>query len=265
MLMTARADQRLAAARDKRCLTGYSLSEKGAGRLRWPHLRPIPSDTKIPAADTPETRYAKTADGVHIAYQVVGDGPVDFVYVGPWFTHLEYRWELPQYARYLRRIASFSRLTLFDKRGFGSSDPVPPDQLPNLETRMDAIGRPTGRTMLLPPLFSRGRRPKTCQGSSAGGQKTCAAPGEGEHRKTCVVDAVARAGIGPSRDRLSTGSAERRWSEGAFSSGGGRESNPPASFRPPTDFEGVSDARVAFRPVTSVFVFGRRPRTCKDL
>jgi hypothetical protein len=60
---------------------------------------------------------------------VLGDGPVDFVYVGPWFTHLEYRWELPQYASYLRRIASFSRLIMFDKRGFGLSDPVPLDQL----------------------------------------------------------------------------------------------------------------------------------------
>ena len=87
----------------------------------------------------PETRYTKTSDGVHIAYQVLGDGPVDFVYVGPWVTHLEYRWELPRYASYLRRIAAFSRLILFDKRGFGMSDPVPVDQLPDLETRMDDI------------------------------------------------------------------------------------------------------------------------------
>jgi class 3 adenylate cyclase len=89
--------------------------------------------------DTPETRYARTIDGVHIAYQVVGDGPTDFVYVGPWVTHLECRWEFPPYASYLRRIASFSRLILFDKRGFGMSDPVPADLLPNLETRMDDI------------------------------------------------------------------------------------------------------------------------------
>ena len=89
--------------------------------------------------NVPQTRYATTADGVHIAYQVVGDGPVDFVYVGPWVTHLEYRWDLPRYASYLRRIASFSRLIMFDKRGFGMSDPVPADQLPNLETRMDDI------------------------------------------------------------------------------------------------------------------------------
>jgi class 3 adenylate cyclase len=87
----------------------------------------------------PETRYAKTSDGAHIAYQVLGQGPADFVYVGPWVTHLEYRWDLPQYASYLRRIASFSRLILFDKRGFGMSDPVPADQIPNLETRMDDL------------------------------------------------------------------------------------------------------------------------------
>jgi class 3 adenylate cyclase/pimeloyl-ACP methyl ester carboxylesterase len=89
--------------------------------------------------DVPETRYAKTVDGLHIAYQVIGDGPVDFVYIGPWFTHVEYRWELPRYARFLRRIASFSRLILFDRRGMGMSDSVPIDQLPDPETRMDDI------------------------------------------------------------------------------------------------------------------------------
>jgi hypothetical protein len=81
-----------------------------------------------------------------------------------------------------------------------------------------------------------------------------------------VVDGVRWAPIEPlfPRPHLA-GSAERRTSEGAFGSGGGRESNPPASFRPPTDFEGMSDTRAIFRPVTSVYAFGRRPRTCKDL
>jgi len=55
------------------------------------------------------------------------------------------------------------------------------------------------------------------------------------------------------------------WSETESRSGGGRESNPPGGSRPHTDFEGMSDARTASRPATSVFVFGRRPRTCKDL
>ena len=58
--------------------------------------------------DVPETRYAKTVDGVHIAYQVLGDGPEDFEYASPWVTHIEYRWELQIYASFLRRIASFS-------------------------------------------------------------------------------------------------------------------------------------------------------------
>jgi pimeloyl-ACP methyl ester carboxylesterase len=64
---------------------------------------------------------------------------VDFVYAGPWVTHIEYRWELPIYASFLRRIASFSRLILFDRRGLGMSDPVPADRLPNLETCMDDL------------------------------------------------------------------------------------------------------------------------------
>jgi class 3 adenylate cyclase len=86
---------------------------------------------------TPETQYVTTADGVHIAYQVVGDGPPDFLYIAPWVSHIEMRWRLPRYERYLRRIASFSRLILFDKRGNGLSDPVASHLLPDLETRMD--------------------------------------------------------------------------------------------------------------------------------
>jgi len=102
-------------------------------------------------------------------------------------------------------------------------------------------------------------------GTPAGGQKTCPARGGMEHRKTCVLDAVLRARSGHSRDRLPPGSVQRRWSEGYFSSGGGRESNPPASPRPPTDFEGMSGSCAAFRLVTSAFAFRRRPSTCKDL
>jgi pimeloyl-ACP methyl ester carboxylesterase/class 3 adenylate cyclase len=88
---------------------------------------------------TPETRYAKTADGVHIAYQVVGDGPVDMVFVMGWVTNVEAMWDDPDFARFLRRLASFSRLILFDKRGVGLSDRVPEDRLPDLETRMDDV------------------------------------------------------------------------------------------------------------------------------
>jgi pimeloyl-ACP methyl ester carboxylesterase len=91
------------------------------------------------AVRMPETRYARTPDGQHIAYQVVGDGPVDLVYIGPWVTHLEYRWELPEYASYLEGLAAFSRLILFDRRGMGLSDPLPPEVHPDLEGQIDDI------------------------------------------------------------------------------------------------------------------------------
>ena len=87
----------------------------------------------------PETRYARTADGVNIAYHVVGSGPLDMVFVMGWVTNIEAMWDEPSFARMLRRLASFSRLILFDKRGVGLSDRVPPDRLPDLETRMDDV------------------------------------------------------------------------------------------------------------------------------
>jgi class 3 adenylate cyclase len=84
----------------------------------------------------PETRYAKS-DDVNIAYQVVGDGPRDLVLVPGWVSHLDLDWEEPRYAHFLRRLASFSRLIMFDKRGTGLSDR--PGGLPDLETRMDDV------------------------------------------------------------------------------------------------------------------------------
>jgi pimeloyl-ACP methyl ester carboxylesterase len=89
--------------------------------------------------DAPETRYAKTADGVRLAYQVVGEGPADLVYVPGWVTHLELFWESPAYASFLKRLASFSRVVLFDKRGTGLSDRVPVDRLPRFHDRMDDV------------------------------------------------------------------------------------------------------------------------------
>ncbi len=86
----------------------------------------------------PTTRYAKSGRA-HIAYQVLGEGPLDLVLVHGWISHLELLWEQPAAARSLRRLASFSRLILFDKRGTGLSDPVPVDQLPTLEQRMDDV------------------------------------------------------------------------------------------------------------------------------
>jgi pimeloyl-ACP methyl ester carboxylesterase len=86
----------------------------------------------------PETQYARSGN-LHIAYQVAGDGPVDLVFVHGWISHIEHLWEEPSLARFLNRLASFSRLILLDKRGTGLSDPVPLDKLPTLEERMDDL------------------------------------------------------------------------------------------------------------------------------
>ena len=88
--------------------------------------------------DLPSTRYAKSGD-CHIAYQVVGDGPIDVVFVPGFVSHLEHSWDDPRLAHFFRRLASFSRLILFDKRGTGMSDAVPVQQLPTLEQRMDDV------------------------------------------------------------------------------------------------------------------------------
>jgi pimeloyl-ACP methyl ester carboxylesterase len=84
----------------------------------------------------PETRYAKSGD-VNIAYQVVGEGPLDVVLVHGWVQSFDASWEIEPIRRFYERLASFSRLILFDKRGTGLSDRVPVDDLPTLETRMD--------------------------------------------------------------------------------------------------------------------------------
>ena len=85
---------------------------------------------------TPPTRYARSGD-VSIAYQVVGDGPIDLVLVLGFATHLELQWEAPPFARFFERIGSFSRLIIFDKRGTGLSDPV--SVAPTLEQRVDDV------------------------------------------------------------------------------------------------------------------------------
>jgi pimeloyl-ACP methyl ester carboxylesterase/DNA-binding winged helix-turn-helix (wHTH) protein len=110
------------------------------------HDRPFtPAPSAPPAVDLPapiesfeppETHYARSGD-LNIAYQVVGDGSIDLVFVMGWVSHLEFFWKEPSFARFLRRLASFSRLILFDKRGTGLSDRV--SALPTLEERMDDV------------------------------------------------------------------------------------------------------------------------------
>jgi pimeloyl-ACP methyl ester carboxylesterase/DNA-binding winged helix-turn-helix (wHTH) protein len=92
----------------------------------------------LPFGRPPETMYARSGD-VNIAYQVIGDAPLDLVFVMGWVSHLEYFWREPTFARFLLRLASFSRLILFDKRGTGLSDRVPVNELPTLEQRMDDV------------------------------------------------------------------------------------------------------------------------------
>ncbi len=88
--------------------------------------------------DIPEIRFAKSGD-VHIAYQVVGDGPVDLVFICDWIWNLELQWENPLCVRLLERLSSFSRLLLFDKRGSGLSDRTVDLDLFTLEVRIDDV------------------------------------------------------------------------------------------------------------------------------
>lgn len=86
--------------------------------------------------EVPETRYAKSGD-VHIAYQVLGDGPIDLLFVPGFVSNVEATWQHPVRAAFFRRLASFSRLILFDKRGTGMSDRT--SQIFTLEQRMEDV------------------------------------------------------------------------------------------------------------------------------
>jgi class 3 adenylate cyclase len=120
----------------------------------------------------PETRYARL-HGDRIAYQVLGQGPPDLVFTMGSFSHVDVAWEDPQIALFLRRLASFSRLLRFDRRGTGASDPLPPDPLPpweayaeELDAVMDAVGMERAALLTAGPeagpmaLFFAGTRPE---------------------------------------------------------------------------------------------------------
>jgi pimeloyl-ACP methyl ester carboxylesterase/DNA-binding winged helix-turn-helix (wHTH) protein len=106
-------------------------AEPPADRSRGPLVTAL-------AAVRPRVRYAHSGN-VNIAYEVVGSGPVDLIFVMGWVSHLEYFWNEPSFAKFLNRLASMSRLILFDKRGTGLSDSVPVSQLPTLEQRLDDV------------------------------------------------------------------------------------------------------------------------------
>ena len=86
----------------------------------------------------PETRYTRAGD-VHIAYQVLGEGRVDVVLADQWFSNMDAQWDVPPLAEFRRRLASFSRLIMFDRRGMGLSDPVAIQSLPSLDAWMDDL------------------------------------------------------------------------------------------------------------------------------
>ena len=96
-------------------------------------------------AHVPEINYARSADGVHVAYQVVGDGPPDVVYANSFMSHIEVSWDYPPAVRFYERMAAFCRLVLFDRRGTGLSDPIVEhftmeDRTDDIRAVMDAVG-----------------------------------------------------------------------------------------------------------------------------
>ncbi len=92
----------------------------------------------------PKTQYAK-ADDVHVAYQVFGEGPIDLLWCQGWATHIEYAWEIPDYARFLAKLSRFARVIFFDKRGVGMSDrdvgyPTLEERSQDINAVLDAAG-----------------------------------------------------------------------------------------------------------------------------
>ena len=88
--------------------------------------------------EIPPVNYIKSGE-LYIAYQVFGEGAIDLILLPGWISHLEVAWEQPRLVNSFRRLSSFSRLILIDKRGTGLSDRVSPSDLPTLEQRMEDI------------------------------------------------------------------------------------------------------------------------------
>lgn len=98
------------------------------------------------ATRVPETRYAMSEDGVSIAYQTVGDAPLDLALELESWGSLDMLWELPEMADLFERLSSFSRLILHDRRGSGLSGGR--GGFPNLETRTRDLQAPHTRCLL---------------------------------------------------------------------------------------------------------------------
>ena len=90
-------------------------------------------------------RRTHSCGDLSLAYQVFGDGPVELVFVGPFVSHIELAWTLPEFKAFVEQLATFCRVALFDKAGVGLSDPVPKvrtleDRAAEIEAVMDAVG-----------------------------------------------------------------------------------------------------------------------------
>lgn len=130
----------------------------------------------------PETKYARLG-GDRIAYQVLGQGPPDLVLTLNNFGHVDIAWEDPGYALFLRTLASFSRLILFDRRGTGASDPLPQGSLPPWESYgedliavMDEVGSEQAAIMAQldaspMAIFFAGTRPERTSARAHPGQR----------------------------------------------------------------------------------------------
>jgi pimeloyl-ACP methyl ester carboxylesterase len=88
--------------------------------------------------EAPQTRFVRNGD-VHLAYQIVGSGPIDLLLIDTWVHHVDLVWDIPDFARLLRRLSSFARLIQFERRGTGLTAPVPVDALPDLETQVEDV------------------------------------------------------------------------------------------------------------------------------
>jgi DNA-binding SARP family transcriptional activator/pimeloyl-ACP methyl ester carboxylesterase len=139
---SGRHAEALASYRSYRRRLGDELGIEPSASLRELERLMLRQDASLERVDEPrveaEVGFARSGD-VRIAYQVVGDGPVDLVLVNGWVCSFQPGWENPKLAGFYRRLASMGRLILFDKRGTGLSDRVSPERLPDLETRMDDV------------------------------------------------------------------------------------------------------------------------------
>jgi class 3 adenylate cyclase len=141
--------------------------------------------------DIPEVHYARTSDGTSLAYQVLGDGPNDLLFVPGFATNLIWNWMYPGYARLLRGLASFSRLIVMDRRGAGLSDRFSPEDLPPLEVLTDDL-----RTV----LDEVGSRQASVLGIEDGAFSCCMLAASSPQRvRSLIMDAMDPGGDIPGR------------------------------------------------------------------